>query len=43
MSAGEYAVPLRPVDKSHKFSAEEVLKNQTEGLRFNSAPAFSAK
>ena len=27
MSAGEYAAALRPVDKSHKFSSEEVGKN----------------
>jgi hypothetical protein len=40
---GEYAVALRPVDKSHKFSGEEVGKNQAEGLLFNYAWAFSVK
>lgn len=43
MSAGEYAIALRPVDKSHKFSGEEVGKNQAEGLLFNYAWAFSVK
>jgi hypothetical protein len=43
MSAGEYAVALRPVDKSHKFSGEEVGKNQAEGLLFNYAWPFSVK
>lgn len=43
MSPGEYAVALRPVDKSHKFSGEEVGKNQAEGLLFNYAWAFSVK
>jgi hypothetical protein len=43
MSAGEYAVALRPVDKSHKFSGEEVGKNQAEGLLFNYAWTFSVK
>ena len=40
---GEYAVVLRPTDKSHKFSGEEVGKNQAEGLLFNYAWAFSVK
>jgi hypothetical protein len=43
MSPGEYAVALRPVDKSHKFSGEEVGKNQAEGLLFNYAWPFSVK
>jgi hypothetical protein len=43
MNPGEYAVALRPVDKSHKFSGEEVGKNQAEGLLFNYAWAFSVK
>lgn len=43
MTPGEYAVALRPVDKSHKFSGEEVGKNQAEGLLFNYAWAFSVK
>ena len=43
MSSGEYAVALRPVDKSHKFSGEEVGKNQAEGLLFNYAWTFSVK
>jgi hypothetical protein len=40
---GEYAVALRPIDKAHKFSGEEVGKNQAEGLLFNYAWAFSVK
>jgi len=40
---GEYAVALRPTDKSHKFSGEEVGKNQGEGLLFNYAWAFTVK
>lgn len=40
---GEYAVALRPLDKSHKFSGEEVGQNQAEGLLFNYAWAFSVK
>ncbi len=43
LGAGEYAVALRPVDKSHKFSGEEVGKNQAEGLLFNYAWSFSVK
>ena len=43
MGPGEYAVALRPIDKSHKFSGEEVGKNQAEGLLFNYAWAFSVK
>ena len=43
MGPGEYAVALRPIDKSHKFSGEEVGKNQAEGLLFNYAWAFSMK
>ena len=43
MGPGEYAVALRPVDKSHKFSGEEVAKNQAEGLLFNYAWAFSVR
>jgi len=40
---GQYAIALRPVDKSHKFSGEEVAKNQGEGLLFNYAWSFSVK
>lgn len=43
MAPGEYAVALRPIDKTHKFSGEEVGKNQAEGLLFNYAWAFSVK
>jgi len=43
LGPGEYAVALRPTDKSHKFSGEEVGKNQGEGLLFNYAWAFSVK
>jgi hypothetical protein len=43
LSPGQYAIALRPVDKSHKFSGEEVAKNQGEGLLFNYAWSFSVK
>jgi len=43
MGAGEYAIALRPVDKSKKFSGEDVGKNQGEGLLFNYAWPFSVK
>ena len=43
MGPGEYGIALRPIDKSHKFSGEEVGKNQAEGLLFNYAWAFSVK
>ncbi len=43
MGPGEYAVALRPIDKSHKFSGEEVGKNQAEGLLFNYAWSFSVQ
>ena len=43
MTAGDYAVALRPVDKSKKFSGEDVGKNQGEGLLFNYAWPFSVK
>jgi hypothetical protein len=41
LAPGEYAIALRPVDKSHKFSGEEIEKNQAEGLLFNYAWSFS--
>jgi hypothetical protein len=43
LQPGQYAIALRPVDKSHKFSGEEVAKNQGEGLLFNYAWTFSVK
>jgi len=43
LQPGQYAIALRPVDKSHKFSGEEVAKNQGEGLLFNYAWSFSVK
>jgi hypothetical protein len=43
LAPGEYAVALRPTDKSHKFSGEEVGKNQAEGLLFNYTWPFSVK
>jgi hypothetical protein len=43
LAAGEYAIALRPVDKSKKFSGEDVGKNQGEGLLFNYAWPFSVK
>lgn len=43
MGAGEYAIALRPIDRSHKFSGEEVGKNQAEGLLFNYAWSFTVK
>jgi hypothetical protein len=43
LQPGQYAIALRPADKSHKFSGEEVAKNQGEGLLFNYAWSFSVK
>jgi hypothetical protein len=43
IAPGEYAVAFRPIDKSHKFSGEEVGKNQAEGLLFNYVWSFSVK
>jgi len=43
LPAGQYAVALRPADKNHKFSGEEVAKNQGEGLLFNYAWSFSVQ
>ncbi len=43
LPAGQYAVALRPLDKSHKFSGEQVGKNEGEGLLFNYAWSFSVK
>jgi hypothetical protein len=43
LAPGEYAIALRPTDKAHKFSGEEVGKNQAEGLLFNYAWPFSVK
>jgi hypothetical protein len=43
LGAGEYAIAVRPVDKSKKFSGEDVGKNQGEGLLFNYAWPFSVK
>lgn len=43
LPAGQYAIALRPTDKSHKFSGEDVGKNQGEGLLFNYAWPFSVK
>jgi hypothetical protein len=43
LASGQYAIALRPADKSHKFSGEEVAKNQGEGLLFNYAWSFTVK
>jgi hypothetical protein len=43
LAPGQYAVALRPIDKSHKFSGEDVGKNQGEGLLFNYAWSFLVK
>ena len=43
LASGQYAVALRPTDKNHKFSGEEVAKNQGEGLLFNYAWSFSVQ
>lgn len=43
LAPGEYAIALRPTDKAHKFSGEEVGKNQAEGLLFNYTWPFSVK
>jgi len=41
LPAGQYAVALRPKDKSHKFAAQDVANNQGEGLLFNYAWPFT--
>jgi hypothetical protein len=43
LAPGEYAIALRPTDKAHKFSGEQVGKNQAEGLLFNYTWPFSVK
>src|SRR5437879_2393722 len=43
LAPGQYAIALRPIDKSHKFSGEDVGKNQGEGLLFNYAWSFLVK
>jgi hypothetical protein len=43
LAPGEYAVVLRPIDKSKKFAGEDVARNQGEGLLFNYAWPFSVK
>jgi hypothetical protein len=43
LQSGQYAIAMRPLDKSHKFSGEQVAKNQGEGLLFNYAWPFSVK
>ena len=43
LEPGEYAVALRPIDKSKKFAGEDVGRNRGEGLLFNYAWPFSVK
>jgi|SRR5579864_897478 len=43
LAPGQYAIALRPLDKSHKFSGEQVGKNEGEGLLFNYAWSFAIK
>lgn len=43
LSPGEYAVALRPIDRSHKFSGEDIGRNQGEGLLFNYVWSFAVK
>ena len=43
LPAGQYAVALRPTNKNHKFSGEEVAKNEGEGLLFNYAWSFTVQ
>jgi len=43
LAPGQYAIALRPLDKSHKFSGEQVGKNEGEGLLFNYAWSFAVK
>lgn len=43
LTPGQYAIALRPMDKSHKFSGEDVAKNQGEGLLFNYTWSFLVK
>jgi hypothetical protein len=37
---GEYAVVLRPVSKSKRFSGGDVARGQGDGLMFDSAWSF---
>ncbi len=43
LTAGEYAIVLRPVVKSKKFAGTELTNGQGEGLVFDSASSFSVK
>jgi hypothetical protein len=40
LAAGEYAVVLRPVVKSKKFSGGDIARNQGDGLLFNTVWSF---
>jgi hypothetical protein len=43
LAPGEYALVLRPLSKSRKFSGAEVAQNQGSGVLFNSAWSFTVK
>ncbi|HEY6968964.1 MAG TPA: hypothetical protein VJA94_07165, partial [Candidatus Angelobacter sp.] len=43
LEPGEYAIALRPIDKSKKFAGEDVARNRGEGLLFNYAWPFSVR
>ena len=43
LEPGEYAIALRPIDKTKKFAGEDVGRNRGEGLLFNYAWPFSVK
>jgi hypothetical protein len=43
LSAGEYAIVLRPVSKNKKFAGQEISANKGDGLLFNSVWSFAIK
>jgi hypothetical protein len=43
LSAGEYAIVLRPISKTKKFSGADVTSNHGDGMIFNSVWSFAVK
>jgi hypothetical protein len=43
LTAGEYAIVLRPLSKNMKFSGSDIARSQGEGLAFDSVWAFTVK
>ena len=40
---GEYAVVVRPISKSKKFSGGDVARNQGDGMMFNAVCSFQVQ